>query len=1608
MDTLLQSFRQYLFTSKTTASRYTVKNYLADIRHFLTWYENEFAKPFDPTLATSFIIDLYKKAYVNQKQGNSSLSYRSFERHLSSLRKFFVYLATTGQITANPMDDSHKTEKQAVDEWHIQGFKDYLYQSKIANISIKNYIIDIQQFITWMTRVAENHTSWHVADNNPFTHISSEVIEEYKDRLLNQAGFSPVSVNRKLSALRRYLSFAQDKGLLKQEIIIRQAQVTAAGWLKELDKPLDEANLIVSNKEMLLENRFETTESVALAGVSYSPFGPFRLIQKLMRFHKLGITSGMMALDLLLTGPLAFLILKTQHLAWSVTGREVFLDRQNAGNSATNSRLATLVLGKISSSNQGQKTNNQAHVVRNFSKSFYAPLAISVTSLPFHQQIYHHIRHTRPKWYRRYHTYAFVHYMHFAVMMVFMTGVGFLTYHNFTNDAYGKTSMATPTGPPRLLSFEGKIADFTQKPYAAAIPLRFSLYNDQVASGEALLWQEARTITPDQDGEFSVILGNEEPLPDSAFARGDPIFLGITPGTEAEFHPRQQIATTALAENAESLQGMRPITDPISGIKNALLALDSTGNLVIGGAASPTFQATGGQFTLSGEGLLLTTNAGSNADVLIAPDSFGKIDLQKPLQNTSNNTNIESALGAVEVQDLFAILATSSGQSAFTINQNDTGPLISASTSGIAKFTVDNDGAGVFASNLAVLGENLTTTQTSFNLLDSNVVNLQIGRSATSISLGARSGKTTMNSQTVDLIGNLSVAGAKGIQLFNQDSGITFSGFGNHTIAASQGALMIGAATMIGDLRLAENTNILPSGTTGLNNLGSENNPFDNLYVQNIISPSLNGISGFWQLQNGTLSPTYNTNDILIGGTSSSSAAWQVYGSGQNVGTASSSGNLSFRGPETAINQLNGGSLNFQTSAGGDDGLTSRLYINSVGNIGIGLTSPVYSLQLGSDSAAKPVSNTWTIASDSRLKENIYSFNDGLSVLRQINPVSYTLNGKAGLPYGAKGIGILAQDVKDIIPYTIDTFKAKLNPDDPKETELFSFNSSALTFVTINALKELDTRLTAAEQEQQALGAATHTILADRTHDILLAGSTPETYTIIMPDGTSNNHILAFAEGIAARFTAGAITTHDLFVEGSVQVTEGVRMLSLMAHDITATTITATEQLYAAIIETDVLQVTQQLTAPLASIVGIETSVISPLSIDSNIALSFEKDQLTIRNGKNATSSAVATFDNQGNATLNGTLTSQGLSTADASISGTLRAGKIIASDIEGLEAKIGTLSATTIINNTNVYQSASSSSDLESTTSNTSTTGITGNNLSSRDTRGTLDTRDTFSTDFMDIASISSQLAYVPSLNTDFATVNQGLMAFGPASFADVSIASQLAVGGNLIITNSSIDVVGNDLALQPLRQGGITMLGGLFTLDIDGNIQARGDATFARNVTVKGTLAANLISPVADSDLIVQLGKLNQGSTVNDQTDSARKPEFIIHNSSGSGVLTIDQQGSLLASGSGIFRDLIANGFHVVRGAQADNSLTETIASSSAGTAIILPGQTERTIITPYVKTKSLIYLSPTSDTQSVIPYIARQTTEDLRLKTKGSFTIQIPTRVSKGITVNWWIIN
>jgi hypothetical protein len=144
----------------------------------------------------------------------------------------------------------------------------------------------------------------------------------------------------------------------------------------------------------------------------------------------------------------------------------------------------------------------------------------------------------------------------------------------------------------------------------------------------------------------------------------------------------------------------------------------------------------------------------------------------------------------------------------------------------------------------------------------------------------------------------------------------------------------------------------------------------------------------------------------------------------------------------------------FDDSAG-----TTRLAIHrATGNVGIGTTAPDQKLSVNGN-ASKVGGGTWATFSDRRVKQDINVFTDGLSTLKGIRPVTFRYNGKLGYPTDKTYVGVIAQDIQSVAPYTVDTYRAKLDTDDAEETDVLRFDASALTYIAINAIKELDAKV---------------------------------------------------------------------------------------------------------------------------------------------------------------------------------------------------------------------------------------------------------------------------------------------------------------------------------------------------------------------------------------------------------------------------------------------------------------------------------------------------------------------------------------------------------------------
>jgi len=1481
---IVTNFKQYLEASKNPPSSITIKNYLSDVRKFLTWYSVQFQSTFVPTDLSSTVINGYQTAI--QLRGQSTFAAaRSAKRYISSLRRFTDFLIATGQTTNNPFLESvsHQT---MTDPFFLKEFNGYLFTEHAKPLTIKNYIADLKQFINWLSRVSDfdNNNYSELNISNLLNSIDNFSLEQYKTRLLSEAKLSPISINRKLSSIRRYIQWLVDKGIINN--LLESSEDQYIPEIKDAeDKTVNTALVLPEMPLIALQGLAEKEKEDKHR---YSGFPPIRLAQKVSRIISLGT-------DLLFFNPLAH-VAETIHFSfWKNSGKSVFAPISailETSSFVPNAVSVKTIIPKASSilpprtanlNSVLEQINNlrigsKPETVHNFTKALYAPLKISKKHLPWRQKLIHTLRYTRPRWYSKYHSYAFAHYLHIGILILATVIAGEALYQTWIGQP-SKNSQAVlsamDTAPPRTLSFQGRLLDNTNSPITAETPLRFGLYNSQTASGAALLWQEVQNIKPDQNGYFTATLGNNVRMSQSLFTENPSLYIGVTVGDNQELNPRQQIPTTQYASETQSVEGLKPITDSPTIAQNVLLALDSLGNLTIGGTANHTFQATGGNLTLSGQTLLLTTNASSSGNIKIAPDGSGIVDIEKPIRNMSNYIGSSGIAGAVEIDDILSVFATASSQSALVVNQNGTGDIISGRMNGIDKFRVDNTGNEYLGGDLTLNGDTIDTNSTSFDIAGPTVKNLTIGDNAATVSLGGSSGITSINN-------NLSINGTS-----------TFAG----PITAN-GLLTTNAGLTIPD---------------------GQKLTLDS-FAQNAI-PFLNGNS---QIVQDVSNFSWNdSNDTLnINGTICVYNATNACGSAES-GTIYAA---SYQTDQTA--DLAEEYVSSQTLQPGDvvvlEGQNNSLAVLKStspyqnGLIGIISTNPGITL----DSSAKTDSDhpySYPLALQGRVPVNVSTSNGPIQAGDDITSSS--------IP----GVAMKASSSGQIIGKALESYDNN-NPNAVGKIMVF-VNLSYQSFPTT---------------------------LTDTGN--LASSSALEN---IQTQNQIQSNILNTLENISGTISLGAIEAKSITTQ-SLQITTDTIMIGgqTLEEYITA----LVEKLVNQAIDKRLSKVQPivQFVSPVASNSGTTTSQLPSIS-----------------------------------PTPSSTLTPKVAPSTSASSSPVIQIIQQIASP-----------SAYTIYNNTATDSATSSpsasqnQSDITPTAtpaasitpiSNSIPTDQSSQLNTQSNTVGNIDT-ESIDNQFEPVSSISAQLQSTSNLQTEFATVTQGLTSLGPTSLTDVGISGILSINNNLKITADSINTIGSNLNIQPLRQNNILFMGGLVSIDTQGNIQVSGDASFAHNVSVNGELAAGIIAPIPQQDLIINLNNKTQGNG----------SSLIVNNAKGTNVLTINQSGDVISSGEAKFNSVASSNFTIIRGAQADTSMTETVANGSAGSGVITAYETQRTIITPYVTSHSLIYITPTSDTGGVTPYLARQTVEDSTNGTKGSFTVSIESPITKDIGFNWWIVN
>ncbi len=119
-EVALNHYEQVLRTEEDL-SAITIRNYLSDLRQFALWYEvcfqrgQEEALPFTPIAVATPTLTVYR-AYL---QHVLHLKSASVNRSLVSLKRYFVWLAETGQIKHNPAKVVKLVEQEVSPPRHL-------------------------------------------------------------------------------------------------------------------------------------------------------------------------------------------------------------------------------------------------------------------------------------------------------------------------------------------------------------------------------------------------------------------------------------------------------------------------------------------------------------------------------------------------------------------------------------------------------------------------------------------------------------------------------------------------------------------------------------------------------------------------------------------------------------------------------------------------------------------------------------------------------------------------------------------------------------------------------------------------------------------------------------------------------------------------------------------------------------------------------------------------------------------------------------------------------------------------------------------------------------------------------------------------------------------------------------------------------------------------------------------------------------------------------------------------------------------------------------------------------------------------------------------------
>ncbi len=862
---------------------------------------------------------------------------------------------------------------------------------------------------------------------------------------------------------------------------------------------------------------------------------------------------------------------------------------------------------------------------------------------------------------------------------------------------------------------------------------------------------------------------------------------------------------------------------------------------------------------------------------------------------------------------------------------------------------------------------------------------------------------------------NFAITSARGILLQSSlDGDVTLSATESGQIKFLVGGGQVGTIKSTGELVITGN--IIPTNT-GVQDLGSSNNRFNSLYVENVY-PGLSGVSGYLKREGNTLTTTNAGDEFVLGSSTANQArirlspftsdrSWinagnfgigttnptfnlDVAGSTRIGGDitlgASSSQKVNFNSTTLSFSNATGialpgntvNALAFQTNLVSLDTKNNRL--------GVGTITPTNKLSVvdsQSNLSTLRVENTNNEPSSKGMLIKLgytgggNTSNEFITFVKGNDEVQGKIqsNGASGVSFTSGGGDFAEYFLKDTSTYDINNAlwnagslmclvaDGMVRPCSNSYNNILGVVSNNAAFVG-NSKGESDEKYTLVGLVGQLPVKVSPSSGVIASGDPLTYSNTPGEVT----RATRSMRIVGFAQesynGTDSKTIRATIQPGYFEIHQKNQFTYDGTNLSTPRQNISgfisefstliAKTIRVDEKISSPIVDTNKL-VAQE----------ARVNVVQPASqrdLVINLAPS-ENESTTAATTNNPSAGPLSKLLIQG---FNNETVAAFDASGNATLSGTLQAQNVNAENITSqniestqLTTKEASISGTLIANRIE----ASNITDIEKIVNELKNAPLPDARLYEKDT---------------------SVFNTMPPIN-DITVLNK-------ASLYDASVANSL-LAGSVSIKDNTITGLGFELKLTALAS--INLLDGAVIIARDGTLTSKGEL-----IAQKG-IRANHLSPInKGEDIKVSLS--NQSPT---------PASLQILNDDAEQVASINASGSAYFEGGIGVNTFIAESGDV----QNKSSLTAAISTNaqSAGTGEIPAGKSNIIIYNEKLSKHSLVYLTSTSKTENQPVYVSEkrsceQNTTPTPADCKGYFVVTIDSPIKTAATFNWWIIN